>query len=104
MADSDSEIEFNSEHNDTEMEDQPVTDTEELDRQQEHDVHDRAASVLPSINDIPEPEEDSAQQPRSRLNMEAEYLGIPIDSHANGDISGNASCSILHTCTTPPME
>ena len=54
MVDSDSEIEFNRQHNDTEMEeDRPGTDTEELDQQQEHDIHDRATSVLSSIDDIP---------------------------------------------------
>ena len=58
MADSDSEKEFNRQHNDTEMEeDQPGMDTEELDPQQEHDIHDRAASVLSSINDKPELED-----------------------------------------------
>ena len=51
MADSDSEIEFNRRHNDTEMEeDQPGADIEELDQLQEHDIHDRAASVLSSID------------------------------------------------------
>ena len=50
MAESDSEIVFNRQHNNTEMEDQPGTDTEELDKQQEHDGHDRAASVLSSID------------------------------------------------------
>ena len=102
MADSDSGIEFNRQHNDTEMEEnRPGTDTEELDQQQEHDVYDRAASVL-SIDDIPEPKDGPAQQPRSRLTMKAEYLGIPIDPHASRDISGNASCYILHT--SPHMK
>ena len=36
--------------------------------------------------------------------MESEYLGIPIDPQATGDISGNAACSILHACTTPHMK
>ena len=103
MADSDSEIEFNTQHNDTEMEeDQPGADIEELDQQQEHDIHDRAASVLSSIDDIPEIEDDPTQQPRSRLTMESEYLGIPIDPQAKGDIRGNASCSILHS--SPHMK
>ena len=60
-------------------EDQPGTDTEDLDQQQEHDVHDRAASVLSSIDDIPELEEAPEQEPQSRPTMESEYLGIPID-------------------------
>ena len=98
MADSDSGIEFNRQHNE---ENRPGTDTEELDQQQEHDVYDRAASVL-SIDDIPEPKDGPAQQPRSRLTMKAEYLGIPIDPHASRDISGNASCYILHT--SPHMK
>ena len=103
MADSDSEIEFNRRHNDTEMEeDQPGTHTEELDQQQQHDIHDRAASVLSSIDDIPELEEAPEQEPQSRPTMESEYLGIPIDPQAKGDISGNASCSILHT--SPHMK
>ena len=103
MADSDSEIEFNRQHNDTEMEeDRPGTNIEELDQQQEHDIHDRAASVLSSIDHIPEIEDDPTQQPRSRLTMESEYLGIPIGPHAKGDIRGNASCSILHT--SPHMK
>ena len=103
MADSDSEIEFNRRHNDTEMEeDQPGADIEELDQQQEHDIHDRAASVLSSIDHIPEIADDHTQQPRSRLTMESEYLGIPIDPQAKGDIRGNASCSILHT--SPHMK
>ena len=46
MADSDSEIELNRQHNDTEMEeDRPGTNSGELDQQQEHDIHDGAASV-----------------------------------------------------------
>ena len=97
MADSDSRIVFIRQHNDTEMEDQPGTDTEELDQQQEHDIHDRAASVLSSIDDIPELEDAPEQEPQSRPTMESEYLRIPIDPQAKGDISGNASCSILHT-------
>ena len=102
MADSDSEIEFNRQHNNTEMEDRPGTDTEELDQQQEHDIHARAASVLSSIDDIPELEDAPEQEPQSRPTMESEYLGIPIDPQAKGDISGNASCSILHT--SPHMK
>ena len=103
MADSDSEIEFNRQHNDTEMEEgQPGTNTEELDQQQEHDIHDRAASVLSSFEDIPELEDASEQEPQSRPTRETEYLGIPIDLQAKGDISGNASCSILHT--SPNMK
>ena len=103
MADSDSEMEFNRQHNDTEMEeDRPGTDTEELDQQQEQDIHDRTASVLSSIDDIPELEDAPEQERQSRLTMEAEYLGIPIDPHASRDISGNASCSILHT--SPHMK
>ena len=103
MADnSDSEIEFNRQHNDTEMEDQPGTDTEELDQQQEHYVHDRAASVLSAIYDIPELEDTPEQEAQSRLTMESEYLGIPIDPQTKGDIRGNASCSILHT--SPHMK
>ena len=98
MTESDSEIVFNRQHNDTEMEeDQPGTDTEELDQQQEHDIHDRAASVLSSIDVIPELENAPEQEPQSRPTMESEYLGIPIGPQAKGDISGNASCSILHT-------
>ena len=93
MADSDSRIVFNRQHNDTEMEeDQPGHDNEELDQQQEHD---RAASVLSSITDILELEDAPEQEPQSRPTMESEYLGIPIDPQAKGDISGNASCSIL---------
>ena len=103
MADSDSRIVFNRQHNDREMEeDQPGTDTEDLDQQQEHDVHDRAASVLSSIYDIPELEDAPEQEPPSRPTIESEYLGIPIDPQAKGDISGNASCSILHT--SPHMK
>ena len=103
MADSDSEIEFNRQHNDTEMEDQPAIDIEELDQQQEHEIHDRAASVLSSIYDIPELEDAPEQEPKSRPTiMESEYLRIPIDPQAKGDISGNASCYILHT--SPHMK
>ena len=102
MADSDSRKVFIRQHNDTEMEDQPGTDTEELDQQQEQDVHDRAASVLSSIDDIPELEDAPEQEPQSRPTMESEYLGILIDPQAKGDISGNASCSILHT--SPHMK
>ena len=100
MADSDSRIVFNRQHNDTEMEeDQPGHDNEELDQQQEHD---RAASVLSSINDKPELEDAPEQEPQLRPTMESEYLGIPIDPQAKGDIRGNASCSILHT--SPHMK
>ena len=103
MADSDSEIELNKQHNDTEIEeDRPGTNSGELDQQQEHDIHDRAASVLSSIDHIPEIEDDPTQQPRSRLTMESEYLGIPIDPQVKGDIGGNASCSILYT--SPHMK
>ena len=103
MADSDSRIVFNRQHNDTEMEeDRSGMDIEELDQQQEHDIHDRAASVLSSIDDIPELEDAPEQEPQSRPTMESEYLGIPIDPQAKGDISGNASCSILHT--SPHMK
>ena len=103
MEDSDSEIELNRQHNDTVIEeDQPGTDTEDLDQQQEHDVHDRAASVLSSIYDIPELEDAPEQEPQSRPTMESEYLGIPIDQQAKGDIRSNASCSILHT--SPHMK
>ena len=103
MADSDSEIEFNRQHNDTETEeDRPGTNTEELDQQQEHDIYDRAASVLSSIDNIPELEDTPEQEPQSRPTMESEYLGIRIDPQAKGDISGNASCSILHT--SPHMK
>ena len=87
MADSDSEIEFNRQHNDTEMEeDRPGTDTEELDQQQEHDIHDRAASVMSSIDDIPELEVAHEQEPQSRPTVESEYLGIPIDPQAIKEI------------------
>ena len=103
MVDSDSEIEFNRQHNDTEMEeDRPGTDTEELDQQQEHDIHDRATSVLSSIDDIPELEDAPEQEPQSRPTMKSEYLGIPIDPQAKRDISGNESCSIMHT--SPHMK
>ena len=75
MPDSDSEIEFNRRHNDTEMEeDQPSTHSEELDQQQEHDIHDRAASVLSSIDDIPELEDAPEQKPQSRPTMDSKYL------------------------------
>ena len=77
--------------------DRPGTDTEELDQQQEHDVHDRAASVLSSIDDIPELEDAPVQQPRSRITMEGEYLGVPIGPRARGDISSKAIHSFLHT-------
>ena len=103
MADCDSEIVFNRQHNDTEMEDQPNTDTEELDQQQEQDIHDRAASVLSSIHDIPELEDAPEQEPQSKPTMESEYLGIPIDPQAKGDTSGNAGCSILHTSHMKPQ-
>ena len=103
MADRHSEIELNRQHNDTEIEeDRPGTDSEELDQQQEHDIHDREASVLSSIDDIPELEDAPEQEPQSRPTMESEYLGIPIDPQATGDIRGNASCSILHT--SPHMK
>ena len=103
MADSDSRIVIIRQHSDTEMEeDQPGTGIEELDQQQEHDIHDRAASVLSSIDDIPELEDAPEQEAQSRPTMESEYLGIPIDPQAKGDISGNASCSILHT--SPHMK
>ena len=103
MADSDSEIELNRQHNDTEIEeDRPGTNSGELDQQQEHDIHDGAASVLSSIDDIPEMEDAPEQEPQSRPTMESEYLGIPIDPQVKGDISGNASCSILYT--SPHMK
>ena len=103
MADSDSEIEFNRQHNDTEMEeDQPGIDIEELDQQQEHDIHDRAASVLSSIDDIPELEDAPEQEPQSRPTMESKYLGSLLDPQVKEDISGNASCPILHT--SPHMK
>ena len=103
MSNSDSRIVFIRQHNDTEMEeDQPGTDIEQLDQQQEHGVHDRAASVLSSIDDIPELEDATVQESQSRPTVESEYLVIPIDPQAKGDISRNASCSILHT--SPHMK
>ena len=97
MADSDSEIEFYRQHNDTEMEeDRPGADIEELNQQQVHDVHDQAALVLSSIDDIPELEGTHEHEAQSRPTMESKYLGIPIDPQAKGDISGNVSCFILH--------
>ena len=88
MADSDSEIEFNRQHNNIKMEeDRPVTDTEEIIQKQEHDELDR---VLSSIDDIPELEDVPVQQPRSRRTRENDYLGVPMDPHARGDLSGNA--------------
>ena len=51
MADSDSEIEFNRRHNDTEMEeDQPGADIEELDQQQEHDIYTWEGSISAVIH------------------------------------------------------
>ena len=103
MADSDSEIEFKRQHNKREMEeDRPVTDTEEIIQQQECDELDRAASVLSSIDDIPELEDVIVQQPRSRRTRENDYLGVPRDPHARGDLSGNARRPISHTST--PMK
>ena len=102
MADSNSEIEFNRQYNDTEMEDRLRSDTEELDQQQEHDIHDRAASVLSSIHNIPELEVAPEQEAHSRPTVESEYLGIPIDPQTKGDISGNPSCYIPHT--SPHMK
>ena len=91
MEDSDSEIEFNRQHNNIKIEeDQPVTDTEEIIQKQEHDELDRAASVLSSKDDIPELEDVPVQQPRSRRTRENDYLGVPMDPHARGDLSGNA--------------
>ena len=103
MADSDSEIEFNRQHNNREMEeDRPATDTEEIIEQQEHDELDRAAAVLSSIDDIPELEDVPVQQPRSRRTRENDYLGASMDPHARGDLSGNARRPISHTST--PMK
>ena len=58
--------------------------------------------MLSSIDDIPELEDAPEQEPQSRPTMESEYLGIPIDPQAKGDISGNASCFILQT--SPHMK
>ena len=103
MADSDSEIEFNRQPNNQEMEnDRPDTDTEEQDQEQENDMHDRAASVLSSLDDPPELVNFPPQPPRSRRTLENEYLGIPVNPNDRGDISGNARTSILHT--SPPMK
>ena len=99
MADSDSEIEFNRQHNDAEIEeDRQGMDTEELDQQQDHDIHDRAASVLSSIDNIPELEDAPEQEPQSRPTMESEYLGIPIDPQVKGDIPAvmQAVLSCIH--------
>ena len=78
------------------MEDRPGTDTLELDQQQEHDVHGQAVSVLSSIDEIQELEDAPVQQPRSRLTMEDEYLGVHIGPRARGDISSKASHYFLH--------
>ena len=78
------------------MEDRPGTDTLELDQQQEHDVHDQAVSVLSSIDEIQELEDAPVQQPRSRLTMEGEYLGVHIGPRARGDISSKASHYFLY--------
>ena len=58
--------------------------------------------MLSSIDDIPELEDAPKQEPQSIPTVESKYLGIPIDQQAKGDVSGNASRSILHT--SPHMK
>ena len=59
--------------------------------------------MLSSTDDIPRLEDAPVQQPRSRLTMEGEYLGVPIDPRAaRGDLSENARRSISHT--SMPMQ
>ena len=83
--------------------DRPDSDIEEQDQEHEDARLDRAASVLSSLDGIPALEDFPNQQPRSRRNLESEYLGIPIDPNARGDISTNARASAtLHT--SPPMK
>ena len=104
MADSDSEIEFNMEPNNRDMgDDRPDSDTEEHDQEQEDARLDRAASVLSSLEGMPALEDVPIQHPRSKRALEGEYLGIPIDQNARGDISTNARApTTLHT--SPPMK
>ena len=104
MADSDSEIEFNMEPNKRDMgDDQPDSDTEEHDQEHEDARLDGAASVLSSLEGMPALEEIPIQHQPSKRALEGEYLGIPIDQNARGDISTNARApTTLHTF--PPMK
>ena len=71
MADSDSEIEFNRQLNNQDMEnDRPDTDTEEQDQEHENVMRERAASVLPSLDDPPELVNFPPQPPRSRRALD----------------------------------
>ena len=92
MADCDSEIEFNTQHNNREMEeDRPLTDTEEIIQQQEHDELDQAASVLSSIDNSCD-----LDVPGRMITWEFPWI------HMLGDLSGNARRPISHTST--PMK
>lgn len=98
MADSDSEIEFNREREDRVME-EDRHDTEE--QVQEDRMSNRAASIISSLMDDQDLAGVPVQQPIPRRELEGEYLGIPHDACARGDVSGNASAPVLHS---PPMK
>ena len=104
MADSDSEIEFSRQPQSPAMEgDRPDSDIEDQDHEVENARPNRAASVLSSVEGMPDLEDFAAQQPRSKRALEGEYLGIPIDTNARGDTSTNARAhATLHT--SPPMK
>ena len=104
MADSDSESEFSRQPQSPAMEgERPDSDIEDQDHEVENARLNQAASVLSSLEGMPDLEDFAAQQPRSKRALEGEYLGIPIDANARGDTSTNARAhATLHT--SPPMK
>lgn len=102
MADSDSEIEFNRlPENAAGGDDGQAEAIEE--QLQENDVPERSASQVSSVDDTPDLMDVPVQQPRSRRTLEGEYLGIPIDNNARGDISDNSRNPVLKSLPMKPQ-
>lgn len=102
MADSDSEIEFNQQPENATVGD-VRQDREFEEHPQDNEALERSIEELSSMNDMPDLMELPVQQPRSRRTLEGEYLGIPIDTNARGDIIDNARNSVLKALPMKPQ-
>lgn len=102
MADSDSEIEFNQQPENVAGGD-VRQDIEDENHSQNNEDLEKSTAELSSIDDMPDLMELPVQQPRSRRTLEGEYLGIPIDTNARGDIIDNARNSVLKSLPMKPQ-
>ena len=102
MADSDSEIEFNQQPENATVGD-VRQDREFEEHPQDNEALERSIEELSSMDDMPDLMELPVQQPRSRRTLEGEYLGIPIDTNARGDIIDNARNYVLKALPMKPQ-